>query len=37
MDLGDLLASHVGLLVFSVIAAGLFVYLAYAMLYPDRL
>ncbi|MCI4350863.1 MAG: potassium-transporting ATPase subunit F [Thermoplasmata archaeon] len=36
MDLVNLLAANLGLLVFTVVAAGLFVYLFYAMLFPTR-
>jgi K+-transporting ATPase KdpF subunit len=36
MDLLFLVHQHLGLVVFTVLSAGLIIYLAYTMLHPDR-
>jgi K+-transporting ATPase KdpF subunit len=37
MDFLALVQQHLGLVVFTVLSVGLIAYLAYALLYPERL
>jgi K+-transporting ATPase KdpF subunit len=37
MDILQLVHQHLGLIVFTIISVGLIAYLAYSLLYPERL